>query len=47
VVIEVARTKQGDVADCLRRLERMRTAVLGAAVIAGSGGTRSRPRGTP
>ena len=46
VAIEVARTRRRDAADCLRRLERLRTTVLGAAVVPASG-RRRRERPLP
>src|SRR5262249_51891391 len=42
----VARTRRRDAADCLRRLERLRTTVLGAAVVPASG-RRRRERPLP
>jgi capsular polysaccharide biosynthesis protein/Mrp family chromosome partitioning ATPase len=53
VVIEISRTRQSEAADSIRRLDRMRTAVLGAAVLPpmrGKSGTRPakpEPRQAP
>jgi hypothetical protein len=46
VAIEVARTRRRDAADCLRRLGRLHTTVLGAAVVPASG-RRRRERPPP
>ena len=46
VAIEVARTRRRDAADCLRRLGRLQTTVLGAAVVPASG-RRRRDRPLP
>jgi Mrp family chromosome partitioning ATPase len=45
VAIEVARTRRRDAADCLRRLGRLQTTVLGAAVVPASGRRRRRQVG--
>jgi capsular polysaccharide biosynthesis protein/Mrp family chromosome partitioning ATPase len=44
VVVETARTTRPAVDDCLRRLDRLRTAVLGAAVLPGLAGPPVPPR---
>jgi capsular polysaccharide biosynthesis protein/Mrp family chromosome partitioning ATPase len=44
VVIELAKTGQAEAADCVRRLDRLRTTVLGAAVLPATGRKVSAPR---
>jgi capsular polysaccharide biosynthesis protein len=44
VVIELAKTGQTELGDCVRRLDRLRTTILGAAVLPATGRKVSAPR---